>query len=440
VTGLPTWAAPTATPTITSFANAAHNHTVTAGSGGQLTDAALSSQVTVAKGGTGATSIAAYSVVCGGTTTAGPLQVVATNGTAGQVMISGGATGMPTWTTSPTIDATNFSSVVPVTKGGTGLATGTTAYSLVCSGTVATGAFQVLASAGTAGQLLASGGASAVPAWTSAPSFTNFTNANHNHTTAALGGTLTDAALSSAVTVGKGGTGLTTATTAYSVVCSGTTATANFQVLASAGTAGQVLISGGAAAVPSWSSSPTISNFTNSGHNHTTAALGGQITDAALSSAVTVSKGGTGLTTATTAYAVICAGTTATGNFQPTASAGTAGQILTSNGSAALPSWQAAPSSGWTVVNKAFATTGYTAAIGEHVRWDASGGACTCNLPTAVGNSGKTISVKKVDSSVNTVTVDANTTQTIDGQLTFVLSAQYDAVTLVSDGANWDVL
>jgi hypothetical protein len=44
------------TPTIASFANAAHNHTNTAG-GGQITDAALSSAVTVAKGGTGATML-----------------------------------------------------------------------------------------------------------------------------------------------------------------------------------------------------------------------------------------------------------------------------------------------------------------------------------------------------------------------------------------------
>jgi hypothetical protein len=43
------------TPTIASFTNAAHNHTNAAG-GGQITDAALSAAVTVAKGGTGATS------------------------------------------------------------------------------------------------------------------------------------------------------------------------------------------------------------------------------------------------------------------------------------------------------------------------------------------------------------------------------------------------
>lgn len=46
------------TPTIGSMANANHNHTNSAG-GGQITDAALSSAVSVAKGGTGATTAAA---------------------------------------------------------------------------------------------------------------------------------------------------------------------------------------------------------------------------------------------------------------------------------------------------------------------------------------------------------------------------------------------
>ncbi|MFA6080756.1 MAG: hypothetical protein WC753_04770 [Candidatus Gracilibacteria bacterium] len=42
-----------------------------------------------------------------------------------------------------------------------------------------------------------------------------------------------------------------------------------------------------------------------------------------------------------TAYAVICAGTTATGALQNVSGLGSAGQVLTSNGAAALPSWQA---------------------------------------------------------------------------------------------------
>lgn len=43
----------------------------------------------------------------------------------------------------------------------------------------------------------------------------------------------------------------------------------------------------------------TLTDFTNSPHNHSNAANGGQITDSALSSAVTVPKGGTGANTLT---------------------------------------------------------------------------------------------------------------------------------------------
>ncbi len=51
----------------------------------------------------------------------------------------------------------------------------------------------------------------------------------------------------------------------------------------------------------------------------------------------TVANGGTGLST-TTAYSLIAAGTTATGNFQAVGT-GTAGQLLQSGGASALPTW-----------------------------------------------------------------------------------------------------
>ena len=54
-----------------------------------------------------------------------------------------------------------------------------------------------------------------------------------------------------------------------------------------------------------------------------------------------VANGGTGVASAT-AYALLAGGTTTTGPFQSIASVGTAGQILTSNGAGALPTFQAA--------------------------------------------------------------------------------------------------
>lgn len=52
-----------------------------------------------------------------------------------------------------------------------------------------------------------------------------------------------------------------------------------------------------------------------------------------------VAGGGTGATSFT-AYAVICGGTTSTGSLQSVASVGTSGQVLTSNGAGALPTFQ----------------------------------------------------------------------------------------------------
>ena len=54
---------------------------------------------------------------------------------------------------------------------------------------------------------------------------------------------------------------------------------------------------------------------------------------------VIVADGGSGRSTAT-AYAVICGGTTSTGAHQSIASVGTSGQVLTSNGAGALPTFQ----------------------------------------------------------------------------------------------------
>ncbi len=76
--------------------------------------------------------------------------------------------------------------------------------------------------------------------------------------------------------------------------------------------------------------------------------------------AILPAKGGTGLTSAT-AYAVICAGTTTTGNFQPLAALGASGTVLTSNGASALPSFQAATLPAGAVIQVVSATLTATA-------------------------------------------------------------------------------
>ena len=71
---------------------------------------------------------------------------------------------------------------------------------------------------------------------------------------------------------------------------------------------------------------------------------------------------------------------------------------------------------------------------------DASGGAIVLTLPAASANTGRRYFIKKIDSSANTVTIDGNANETIDNALTIVISQQYVARFIVSDGSNWWVL
>jgi len=71
---------------------------------------------------------------------------------------------------------------------------------------------------------------------------------------------------------------------------------------------------------------------------------------------------------------------------------------------------------------------------------NASGGSKVITLPTAAGISGRSFTIKKQDSSGNTVTVATTSSQTIDGASTAVLSTQYQKVAVISDGANWAII
>lgn len=75
-----------------------------------------------------------------------------------------------------------------------------------------------------------------------------------------------------------------------------------------------------------------------------------------------VAGGGTGNTSAT-AYAIQCGGTTSTGPFQSLASVGTAGQVLTSNGAGALPSFVNPPVVGGSIVLLSTQTASNSASI-----------------------------------------------------------------------------
>lgn len=98
----------------------------------------------------------------------------------------------------------------------------------------------------------------------------------------------------------------------------------------------------------------------------------------------------------------------------------------------------------WTTSNNksvSTKTTNYTALQSDDViLGDATSGAITITLPTAVGNSGEVFHIKKIDSSVNAVTVATTSSQTIDGVTTQTIGVQYKNITVVSNGSNWSIL
>lgn len=70
---------------------------------------------------------------------------------------------------------------------------------------------------------------------------------------------------------------------------------------------------------------------------------------------------------------------------------------------------------------------------------DATAGSVTVTLPPAAERF-KEFTIKKIDSSVNTVVVAADGAELIDGAATQTLSSQYDALNVGSNGSAWWVL
>lgn len=82
----------------------------------------------------------------------------------------------------------------------------------------------------------------------------------------------------------------------------------------------------------------------------------------------------------------------------------------------------------------------YQATVADgFIRANATGGAFSVTLPPAAAQPGCEITVKRLNAGANAVTVDGYSTETIDGAATYVLSVQYESVSVVSNGAGWDV-
>ena len=229
------------------------------------------STITVPYGGTGAASFTSYSLITSNTTSTGALAPLAA-GTSGQVLVSQGAGAYPAWQnvssvgiasvvgTAP-ITATTVSGVatiglttpLTVTYGGTGVSS-TTAYTLLAGGTTSTAALQSL-SAGTTNQVLVSQGASALPAWANASTVSIVSVTGTAPITATTVSGATTIGLSTPLAVSYGGTNQTSFLV-NSLVYSNSGGNTLMSLLS--GSTGQVLVSNGTSAAPSWASLSSI--------------------------------------------------------------------------------------------------------------------------------------------------------------------------------------
>ena len=317
-----------------------------------------------------------------GTTSADLGNATITNATwNGTTIATGyGGTGLTAFTNGGALYATSTSSLtsgtLPVASGGTAATTFTANGILYGNGTSALG----VTGAGTTGQVLLAN-TSGAPTWGSVPSsgaVTTFQTSLNGLTP----NTATAGAVTLAGTLGpvSGGTGLSAYTTGDIIYAS---ATNTLAALADVAT-GNALISGGVTTAPSWGKIGLTTH---------------------VSGTLPVANGGTGATSQT-AYAVLTGGTTSTGAFQSVASVGTSGQVLTSNGASALPTFQTV-SAGLTVTNDTSTATALYPTFTSATSGSISGISVTSSKFTFVPTTGSLTAPQTVAS--NGLVVNSNT-------------------------------
>lgn len=209
--------------------------------------------------------------------------------------------------------------------------------------------------------------------------------------------------------VAQGGTGLTSITAHNLIIGNGTGTPV---LLAPSATAGIPIVSAGAAVDPAYGTA-------------------------------VVAGGGTGVVTMTTAYAPVISGTTATGALQ-VASTGlsTAGYVLTSNGSAAVPSFQSASASVTPITDVVFGQSPYTVlAADQYIAVNVTGGAISILLPNAPAT-GRNIVIKDkvgLSATSNITVTTVGGAVNIDGAVTYVMNSAYASINVIFDGATYQI-
>jgi hypothetical protein len=303
---------------------------------------------------------------------------------------------------------------VAVDAGGTGRGTAT-AFSVICGGTTATGAHQSVATLGSSGEVLTSNGAGALPTWQAAGAADNL----GNHTATEI---------IKSVTFGLQGeeVGHTIIGTTASGAWTYNVPTADKHSFA-VNAVEEVLIDAGGIDIATGNTYAI--NGTDVLSNNT---LGSGIVSSSLTSVgtittgtwnatdIAVDSGGTGRGTAT-AFSVICGGTTATGAHQSVATLGSSGEVLTSNGAGALPTWQAAGAADnlgnhtATEIIKSVTFGLQGEEVGHTIIGTTASGAWTYNVPTADKHSFAVNSVEEALIDAGGIDLTAGNTYAIGG-------------------------
>ena len=67
-------------------------------------------------------------------------------------------------------------------------------------------------------------------------------------------------------------------------------------------------------------------------------------------------------------------------------------------------------------------------------------GAYTVTLPAAASNTGRTYYLKNIDAEGDDITIDGNSSETIDGSATYILTAYLQNIKIICDGSNWYII
>lgn len=90
------------------------------------------------------------------------------------------------------------------------------------------------------------------------------------------------------------------------------------------------------------------------------------------------------------------------------------------------------------VLSKTFSDTPFTATTASKIiLWTTTGGNCTQALPAASTCPGAIFTIVKMTADANTVTIDPNGSETINGETTMVLSVQYSSARVMSISSGW---